>query len=319
MMVREREKPLISDGDFRSDECIEYLKKADIVVTNPPFSLFREYLSILLEHRKKFLILGNQNAVVYKEVHPLFSARKIWLGVSPRSMEFKLPSGEMKTVNSVWFTNLIHSYIPKGIPLDAIYNKLDYPKYDNYDAIEVSAVKNIPKDYDAPMGVPITFIDKFNPRQFEIIGVAKRGGTASLKTRTYTAEDHAEYNDMNAGPVVIVNREWKRLYARFIIKAKPDFIPPKPPSKTAVAKRKRKAGIRKKYLMMLYGKQDGKCANPKCPHNEYQEYFHPDFMDLDHIVPVSKGGSDELDNLQLLCRKCNGTKSDKTEQENSDR
>ena len=85
-----------------------------------------------------------------------------------------------------------------------------------------------------------------------------------------------------------------------------------------VEKRKRKAGIRKKYLMKLYAKQDGKCANPKCPHNEYREYFHPDFIDLDHIVPVSKGSSDELDNLQLLCRKCNGKKSDKTVQENID-
>lgn len=286
------------------------MKKADIVVTNPPFSLFREYLSILIEHRKKFLILGNQIAVVYKEVHPLFSARKIWLGVSPRSMEFKLPCGEMKTVNSVWFTNLIHSYIPKGIPLDAKYNMLDYPKYDNYDAIEVSAVKDIPKDYDAPMGVPITFIDKFNPRQFEIIGVAKRGGTASLKTRTYTASDHAEYNDMNAGPVVINNGEWRRLYARFIIKALPGFIPPKPPTPKTVEKHKRKAGLRKKFGKELYIKQDFKCANPSCVWSEQNIYY--DSMDLDHIVPVSKGGSNELDNLQLLCRRCNGKKSNKT-------
>jgi len=165
-------KDLKGDGDFRSDECIELLKESDIVVTNPPFSLFREYLAQLIKYEKKFLIIGNTNATTYKEIFPLIRDNKIWWGVNPRGIDFNTPEGEKINVNAVWFTNLPHKKRNEELLLVQTYkrNEKDYPKYDNYDAIEVSKVVNIPKDYDGVMGVPITFLDKYNPKQFEIIG-----------------------------------------------------------------------------------------------------------------------------------------------------
>lgn len=161
---------LEGNGDFRSAECIEYLKEADIVVTNPPFSLFREYVAQLMEYGKKFLIVGNNNAITYKEIFPYIKDNKLWLGVSPRSMEFIRPNGEVDSVNASWFTNLDHK--KRNLPLDLYktYSNEYYPKYDNYNAIEVSKTCEIPMDYDGVMGVPITFLDKYNPNQFEIVG-----------------------------------------------------------------------------------------------------------------------------------------------------
>jgi hypothetical protein len=160
--------------DFRSEECIELLKEADIVVTNPPFSLFREYVAQLVKYKKKFLIIGNVNAVTYKEIYPLIKENKLWWGVSPRSMTFELPDGTKSQVNACWYTNLSHKKRNEEIILVKRYkgHEDDYPKYDNYDAIEVSKVVNIPKDYDGVMGVPITFMDKYNPDQFEIVWLA---------------------------------------------------------------------------------------------------------------------------------------------------
>lgn len=181
---------LEGDGDFRSDECIEFLKQADIVVTNPPFSLFREYLAQLIENDKRFLILGQQNAITYKEVFPLIAGDKMWLGVNnggdkwfqvPDDYDIKTESRKkivggvqyfsMGSVN--WFTNLDHSKRHEKLILYRRYTPREYPSYDNYDAINVSKVKDIPEDWDGAMGVPITFLDKYNPDQFEIVRFRK--------------------------------------------------------------------------------------------------------------------------------------------------
>ena len=168
-------KELQGNGDFRSAECIEFLKESDIVVTNPPFSLFREYVATLVEYSKQFLIIGNKNAITYKEIFPLIKENKMWLGISSPN-EYRLPNGEItKQVNGLckWFTNLEHK--KRNYPLDLYmkYSNEYYPKYDNYDAIEVSKTCEIPMDYEGVMGVPITFLDKYNPNQFEIIKFRK--------------------------------------------------------------------------------------------------------------------------------------------------
>ena len=168
---------LKGDGDFRSEESIAFLKEADIIITNPPFSLFREYVAQLFEHNKKFLIIGNKNAITYKEVFVKIKENKCWLGYeSPSSFANK--NGEI--TNQVqglcrWFTNLTHKKRNEILETIAKYDPNLYPKYDNYDAIEVSKVKNLPLDYDGVMGVPITFLDKYNPEQFDIIGEANNG------------------------------------------------------------------------------------------------------------------------------------------------
>lgn len=180
---------LNGDGDFRSEECIEILKKADVVVTNPPFSLFRKYVSQLVEHDKKFLIVGNMNAITYKEIFPMIRDQKIWLGASIKSgdREFGVPDHYPLNVATSrvddrgkkfirvkgvrWFTNLEHERRNEELILTKKYCPGDYPKYDNYDAINVSKTADIPGDYDGEMGVPISFLDKHNPNQFEIIGM----------------------------------------------------------------------------------------------------------------------------------------------------
>lgn len=179
--------PLQQNGDFRSPECIEILKQSDIVVTNPPFSLFREYVAQLMEYEKKFVIVGNQNAITYKETFKLIKENKIWLGNKSGDMAFRVPDYyEEKATrywqdetgqkwrslgNICWFTNLDHAKRHEELLLYNTYSAEEYPKYDNYDAIEVSKTKDIPIDYQGAMGVPITFLDKYNPEQFEIIGL----------------------------------------------------------------------------------------------------------------------------------------------------
>jgi hypothetical protein len=178
---------LDGDGDFRSKECIELLKQSDIVVTNPPFSLFREYVAQLVEYGKKFLILGNQNAIIYKEVFTLIKDGKMWLGVDNYGNKwfgvkdhYDIATESRKKVENgkkffsmgsiVWFTNFDTAKRHQDLILFKKYNPSEYPKYDNYDAIEVSKTADIPMDYAGVMGVPVTFLDKFNPQQFEIIG-----------------------------------------------------------------------------------------------------------------------------------------------------
>lgn len=188
--------PLQGDGDFRSEECIALLKQADIVVTNPPFSLFREYVAQLVEYGKKFLIIGNKNAITYKEIFPLIKDDKMWLGVTPMGTDmlfgvpehyaetlvqtkksgssYRIIDGEVKArAQACWFTNLDHDKRHEELILYKRYTSEEYPHYDNYDAVDISKVAEIPCDFDGAMGVPITFLDKYNPEQFEIIKFRK--------------------------------------------------------------------------------------------------------------------------------------------------
>ena len=163
--------PLQGDGDFRSDECVEILKSSDIVITNPPFSLFREYIAQLVGHEKKFLVIGSQNAITYKETFKLIRNNQLWLGIT-KPKEFSQPDGTLKVFGNIgWFTNLAHDRRNVELLLYRTYagNESAYPRYDNYDAIEVSRVTEIPSDYEGAMGVPITFLEKYNPDQFEIM------------------------------------------------------------------------------------------------------------------------------------------------------
>jgi hypothetical protein len=177
---------LAGDGDFRSEECIEILKSADIVVTNPPFSLFSEYVGQLKEYNKKFIIIGHQNAITYKAVFPLLRDNEMWLGYGFRRnmAHFVAPhyedtaadadhrEGMIRVSGVVWYTNLDHNKRHEEMILVRRYkgNERSYPRYDNYDAIEVSRTQDIPMDYDGVMGVPITFLTKYNPAQFRIVG-----------------------------------------------------------------------------------------------------------------------------------------------------
>lgn len=209
---------LKGDGDFRSPECIKLLKQADIVVTNPPFSLFREYVTQLIEYDKKFLIVGSMNAVSYKEIFSLIRDNKLWLGdgFSKGNAYFRiLPEAArnfakgvydektklVKFRNVTWFTNLDHKKRHEKLHLVQRYDPKSYPKYDNYSAINVGKVVSIPKDYKGEMGVPISFLDKFNPEQFEILGQL---------ANTKIDESNFGYPFVNG----------KRIYARIIIKNK---------------------------------------------------------------------------------------------------
>lgn len=186
-------RELHGDGDFRSKESIELLKQADIVVTNPPFSLFREYVAQLIEYNKKFLIIGDQNAITYKEVFKLIKENKIWTGVDNGGTKwFEVPyhydiaTESRKKVEDgrkyfskgsiFWFTNLETEKRYENLILYKNYNKEDYPQYDNYKAININRVADIPVDYKGVMGVPITFVDKYNPNQFEILGLSASAG-----------------------------------------------------------------------------------------------------------------------------------------------
>ena len=214
-MLRERERErengdlpeikvfgLDGDGDFRSAECVELLKQADVVVTNPPFSLFREYVAQLIEHGKKFIVIGPWNAVTYKEIFPLIKDNRVWLGYgfAAGNAYFAVPSeagasdyaagvydeqtGLVKFRNVTWFTNLDHKKRHEELILYKRYSSDEYLTYDNYDAINVNRVAEMPMDWGGPMGVPITFLDKYNPDQFEILGVAYQWDD-SFKSHTF--------------------------------------------------------------------------------------------------------------------------------------
>ena len=233
-------KKLKGDGDFRSEECIEYLKQSDIVVTNPPFSLFREYVAQLMEYGKKFLIIGNKNAITYKEIFPLIKDNQMWVGYRGFSggMWFysdyegrteKIVDGEkLINVPSIWFTNLDHNKRHEELILYKHYygNEEEYPRYANYDAIEVSKVSDIPCDYYEEIGVPITYLDKHNPDQFEIVGasrwlgkpmseIAPKGSYVSGGVRFYLpVESSQSVNVERAGR----QKLYRCLYDRIVIK-----------------------------------------------------------------------------------------------------
>lgn len=204
---------LEGNGDFRSPECIELLKESDIVVTNPPFSLFREYVAQLVEYRKQFLIIGNKNAIVCKEIFPLIKENKLWLGITSPN-EYRLPNGEItKQVNGLcrWFTNMEHDRRNQSMDLYMKYSNEYFPKYDNFDTINISKTCEIPMDFDGVMGVPITFLDKYNPNQFEIIDLANR----------YCICDYFKVNEkVKSIKSHCCNINGKATYARILIKHK---------------------------------------------------------------------------------------------------
>lgn len=214
-------KPLKGDGDFRSKECIELLKQADIVVTNPPFSLFREYVAQLVEYEKKFVIIGHQNALTYKELFPQIKANKIWLGygfkggashfINKVYTDYATASdhkeGMIRVSGVVWFTNLDIQKRHEDLILYKRYTPEEYPKYNNYDAINVDKTKEIPVDYDGVMGVPITFMDKYNPSQFEIIGMAEDNG------RGYSGVE-SKWDGINPHCVINGKNKFKRIFIK---------------------------------------------------------------------------------------------------------
>lgn len=215
--------PLQGNGDFRSEECIRLLEEADIVVTNPPFSLFREYVTQLIQYEKKFIIIGNQNAVTYKEIFHYIRNNQLWLGYKFGNMEFRVPDHYQERAtrfwideqgkkwrslgNICWFTNLDIAKRHEPLILYKSYTPEAYPHYDNYNAINVNKVVDIPFDYEGTMGVPITFLDKYNPVQFELIGATESEG------KGFSVGLWDESSGV-AQPMVAGKRVYKRLFIR---------------------------------------------------------------------------------------------------------
>jgi hypothetical protein len=214
-------KHLKGDGDFRSDECVELLKQSDIVVTNPPFSLFREYVGQLIQYERKFIIIGHQNAITYKEIFKLIKENKLWLGygfnrncahfINPHYVDYASDAdhreGMIRVSGVQWFTNLDIQKRHEELILCKKYNSKEYPKYDNYNAIEVAKTADIPMDYTGVMGVPITFLNKYNPEQFEVLWTTDRGGDGML-------EDLKRKHDRFDAPVVNGVGIYKRILIR---------------------------------------------------------------------------------------------------------
>ena len=241
---------LEGDGDFRSKEVCKLRDESDIIVTNPPFSLFRDFLNWIIEAEKSFLIIGNQNAIGYKELFHLVKENKLWLGATGfmSDMVFGVPKGAevdpkdkakaerlgyvgdfTRLGNSCWFTNLDHGRRHEPMKLMSMQDNVRYGKHkdiskygylkmDNYDAIEVKYPDAIPKDYDGVMGVSITFLDKYCPEQFEIVGIADRGNEWGIKTKEYTLNDAPNPSDLNRGAVVVRDGVYVMLYKRILIK-----------------------------------------------------------------------------------------------------
>lgn len=238
---------LSGNGDFRSDEVCTLRDEADIIVTNPPFSLFREFLAWIVEANKKFLIIGNQNALTYKEVFPLIKNNQMWLGYgfADGNAYFSIPTcasteyasgvydditGLVKFRNCCWLTNLDHGRRHQELSLKTIADNIRYSRhkevknigylhYDNYDAIEVPYTDAIPSDYDGIMAVPISFLDKYCPEQFEILGVTQRNDDP-YKIKKYSVKEYKNANDLNARGVIVINGIPKSMYVRILIRKK---------------------------------------------------------------------------------------------------
>lgn len=239
---------LKGDGDFRSSEIKTLRDESDFIITNPPFSLFREFVSWIFETDKKFLIIGNMNAITYKEVFPLFKDNKMWYGVSISSGDrrFNVPDSYPLTASGCgiddnnqkyiqvkgvrWFTNLDHGKRHKPLSLLTMNDNLKfnkklknpkyqniYKKYDNYDAIEIPLTEVIPSDYDGVMGVPISFLDKYCPEQFELLGITQRNDDP-YKIKKYTANEYKNANDLNARATILNNGIPKSLFPRILIR-----------------------------------------------------------------------------------------------------
>ena len=234
-------KYMDGDGDFRSKEVTELRNEADFIITNPPFSLFREFLAWIVEAGKKFAVIGNMNAITYKEVFPLIKDNKVWLGATGNGndMVFGVPDGAKvdekdkakaarlgyvgnytRLGNSCWFTSIEHGRRHEPLPLMSMADNLRfskhkelkgkaaYDRYDNYDAIEVPFTDAIPSDYDGVMGVPISFLIKYCPEQFEILGITDRGNQWGLKTKEYTISDTPNFADLNVGELLGAMALW---------------------------------------------------------------------------------------------------------------
>ena len=232
-------KLLKGDGDFRSPESIELLKQADIVVTNPPFSLFREYVAQLIDYEKQFVIIGNKNAITYKEIFKLIKDNKLWIGNTPMGVDmlfdvpkefaqklisnkkegssYRLINGVVKgRAQAVWFTNLDHDKRHEDLILYKTYNEAEYPKYDNYDAINVDKTSDIPIDYQGAMGVPITFLDKYNPEQFEILGIAGGSTRASAPKEFLNEVSYIPHpKDKGGSPILDGIPKYVRIIIRY--------------------------------------------------------------------------------------------------------
>lgn len=229
-IIKHRIRYLKGDGDFRSEESIKLLKSADIVCSNPPFSLFREYIAQLVEYDKKFIVVGNQNAIAYKEIFPLLKDNKIWLGYHFGDMAFKVPDyyeprstrywedengQKWRSLGTIcWFTNLDIKKRHEKLDLYKQYDSKEFPTYDNFDAIEVGKTANIPYDFEGIMGVPVTFLDKYNPEQFEIVGL----GTGDSAKKIGVKKNYRGRTDLS----ITVNGKSSCPYNRILIRRKKD-------------------------------------------------------------------------------------------------
>ena len=244
---------LEGDGDFRSKEIRKLRDEADIIVTNPPFSLFREFVAWLMESKKHFIIIGNMNAITYKEVFPLIMSNRIWLGVTGfvTDMVFGVPEGAVvkesdkkkaerlgyvgnytRLGNSCWYTNIDHGRRHQPLRLMTMADNFKHSKhkdirerkryvhYENYDAIEIPYTDAIPSDYDGVMGVPTSFLDKYCPEQFEILGITDRGNEYGIKTKEFTSKDTPLYGDLNRRGAIMVDGQLKSTFARLLIRKK---------------------------------------------------------------------------------------------------
>ena len=231
---------LEGDGDFRSPECLALLDEADIIVTNPPFSLFREYVSMLVEHQKHFIIIGNQNAISYEETFSLMKNNKLWIGASIHSGDraFFVPDDYpldaagcgideitgrkyIRVKGIRWFTNLDIKQRHEEMILVRHYTPEQYPKYVNYEAIEVAKTSDIPCDYDGEMGVPITFMDKYNPEQFEIIGISRE----LVRTLSEDVRKNGAYPQIGRFYLDVGAEKYKKVYERLVIRNKRPELP----------------------------------------------------------------------------------------------